>query len=178
MKRFVLSVSAFALLTAITTAAQDAPKKSLNEPPKRGIHWAKGHKPSRSGNPLMIWHNGAIMTSAASAAIFWGPSWVTNPGDKISGMDTWYSGFGNSNYAATSNEYTGTDGQVTSSVPYGGHFVDSSTASGGSKTSVILAEVCRRLPQLRLLRINSGSIRLLLENGWRRRLRSAIYRLR
>jgi hypothetical protein len=147
MKRFVLSVSALALLMALTTAAQNAPNKNLNEPPKRGIHWAKGHKPGRpSKSPDMIWHSGAIMTTAATAAIFWGPSWVTSPGDKISGMDTWYSGFGNSNYAATSNEYTGTNGQVTSSVPYGGHFVDSSTASGGSKTSVILAEVCKVIP--------------------------------
>ena len=133
MKRFVVSVSAFALLMAFTTAAQNAPNKNLNEPPKRGIHWAKGIAPNRGGgSPLMTWHSGAIMTTAATAAIFWGPSWVTNPGDKITGMDTWYSGFGNSNYAATSNEYTGTNGQVTSSVPYGGHFVDSSTASGGS----------------------------------------------
>src|SRR6202795_1196651 len=140
MKRFVLSVSAFALLMAFTTAAQNAPKKSLNEPPKRGIHWAKGHAPKRGGGtPLMLWHSGAIMAPAATAAMFWGPSWVTSPGDKSSGMDTWYSGFGNSNYAATSNEYTGTNGQETSSVPYGGHFVDSSTASGGSKTSAILA---------------------------------------
>src|SRR6202051_1655858 len=140
MKRFVLSVSAFALLMAIATAAQDAPNKNLNEPPKRGIHWAKGHKPSRGGgSPDMIWHSGAIMTTAATAAIFWGPSWVTSPGDKISGMDTWYSGFGNSNYAGTSDEYTGTNGQVTSTVSYGGHFVDSTTARGGHQTSAILA---------------------------------------
>src|SRR5258707_15778794 len=78
----------------------------------------------------MIWHNGAIMTSAATAAIFWGPSWVTNPGDKISRMDTWDSGFGNSNYAATSNEYTGTNGQGTSSVPYGGPFVGTAAQCG------------------------------------------------
>ncbi len=60
MKRFVLSVSAFALLMAITTAAQNAPNKNLNEPPKRGIHWTKGHKPSRpSKSANMTWHNGA-----------------------------------------------------------------------------------------------------------------------
>ena len=94
----------------------------------------------------MIWHSGAIMTTTATSAIFWGPSWVTSPGDKISGMDTWYTGFGNSNYAGTSDEYTGTNGQVTSTVSYGGHFVDSTTASGGSKTSAILAEVCKVIP--------------------------------
>ena len=106
MKKFVLSVLAVALLTSFTAVAQKATNKSQTEPPKRGIHWAKGFAPNRGGgSPLMTWHSGAIMTTAATAAIFWGPSWVTNPGDKISGMDTWYSGFGNSNYAATSNEY-------------------------------------------------------------------------
>src|SRR5664279_189486 len=147
MKRFFVSVLALAVLTALTAGAQDAPKKSQTEPPMRGIHWAKGHaKGGGGGNPDMTWHSGAIMTTAATAAIFWGPSWVTSPGDKITGMDTWYTGFGGSNYAVTSDEYTGTNGQVSSTVTYGGHFVDSTTASGGSKTSAILAEVCKVIP--------------------------------
>jgi hypothetical protein len=145
MKKFVLSVASFTLLLTFGAVAQDASKKTQNEPPKRGIHWAKGHARS-GGSPDMTWHSGAIMTTTATSAIFWGPSWVTSPGDKISGMDTWYSGFGNSNYAGTSDEYTGTNGQVTSTVSYGGHFVDSTTASGGSKTSAILAEVCKVIP--------------------------------
>jgi hypothetical protein len=66
--------------------------------------------------------------------------------DKIAGMDSWYLGFGGSNYAGTSDEYTGTNGQVTSSVSYGGHFVDSTAASGGNKVSPILAEVCKVIP--------------------------------
>src|SRR6202521_1373462 len=144
MKKFVLSVLAVALLTSFTAVAQKATNKSQTEPPKRGIHWAKGFAPNRGGgSPLMTWHSGAIMTTAATAAIFWGPSWVTNPGDKIFGMDTWYSGFGNSNYAATSNEYTGTNGQVTSSTPYGGHFLDSTTARGGGHTFGLPAEGLR-----------------------------------
>jgi hypothetical protein len=145
MKKFALSVASFTLLLTVGAVAQDASKKTQNEPPKRGIHWAKGHARS-GGSPDMIWHSGAIMTTTATSAIFWGPSWVTGPGDKISGMDTWYSGFGNSNYAGTSDEYTGTNGQVTSTVIYGGHFMDSTTASGGSKTSAILAEVCKVVP--------------------------------
>jgi hypothetical protein len=148
MKTFFLSTLVLALLTTLTASAQKAATPNAqHEPPMRGIHWAKGFAHGhRGGSPDMTWHSGAIMTDAATAAIFWGPSWVTSPGDKISGMDTWYLGFGNSNYAATSNEYTGTNGQVTSSVSYGGHFVDSSTASGGSKTSAILAEVCKVIP--------------------------------
>jgi hypothetical protein len=145
MNKFVFSVSAFTLLAAFA-AGQSSPSKLNTEPPKRGIHWAKGHKARSGGSPDMTWHSGAIMTTAATAAIFWGPSWGTNPGDKISGMDTWYTGFGNSNYAGTSDEYTGTNGPVTSGVTYGGHYVDGTTASGGSKTAVILAEVCKMIP--------------------------------
>jgi hypothetical protein len=147
MKKLFLSGSLLALM-AFNAAAQDAPKKTQNEPPKRGIHWAKGHVPASrgGGSPDMTWHSGAIMTSAATNAIFWGPSWATSPGDKISGMDKWYSGFGTSHYAGTSDEYTGTNGQVSSTVSYGGHFVDGTTASGGSSTSAILAEVCKVIP--------------------------------
>src|ERR1700688_4092928 len=111
MKKFALSVASFTLLLTFGAVAQDASKKTQNEPPKRGIHWAKGHARS-GGSPDMIWHSGC----------------------------------GNSNYAGTSDEYTGTNGQVTSTVSYGGHFVDSTTASGGSKTSAILAEVCKVIP--------------------------------
>src|ERR1700693_5129857 len=91
MNKFVLSGSLLALM-AFNAAAQDAPKKTQNEPPKRGIHWAKGHAPAvrTGGNPDMTWHSRAIMTSAGTNAIFWGPSWATSPGDKISGIDKWY----------------------------------------------------------------------------------------
>jgi len=143
MKRFFVSVLAFGVLTTLTAGAQDSPKKSKTEPPMRGIHWAKGFAHHGGGSPDMTWHNGAILTTAATQAIFWGTSWATYTGDKITGMDTWYEGFGGSNYAATSDEYTGTNGQVTSSTSYGGHVVDTTTASGGSKTSAILAEVSR-----------------------------------
>jgi len=51
----------------------------------------------------MTSHNGAIMTTAATAAIFWGTSWPSYTGDKITGMDSWYTGFNGSNYAASSD---------------------------------------------------------------------------
>ena len=55
----------------------------------------------------MTYHGGVIMPTANVTAIFWGTSWANYTGDKISGMDSWYQGFGNSNYAKTSDEYTG-----------------------------------------------------------------------
>ena len=124
------------------------------EPPMLGIHWARGFDPfarvneahsgqaGRKRSPNMTYHGGKIMPTADSTAIFWGPGW-NNPGDKITGLDSWYTGFGNSNYAKTSDEYTGTNGQVGPTTSYGGHIVDTTTASGGGSTSAILAEVCK-----------------------------------
>jgi hypothetical protein len=97
----------------------------------------------RSGSPDMTFHGGDVMPSAAAHAIFWGTSWPTDTTDKISGMDTWYQGYGGSNYAGTATEYTGTNGQVSRSVAYDGHTVDGSAASGGANSSVILQEVAK-----------------------------------
>ena len=116
---------------AVILTAQDlATRKVPQGPPMLGIHWARGVvPPARTSNPDMIFHNGTILVTTSTHAIFWGTSW-TSPGDKISGMDTWYSGFGGSNYAKTSDEYTGTNGQVSASVSYGGHSVDTTKEIG------------------------------------------------
>src|SRR6267142_2615495 len=70
--------------------------------------------------------------------LFWGTSWTSNPGDIISGLDIWYAGFSNSNYAKTSDEYTGTNGQVGPTITHHGFVIDGTQSSGGGNTSVIL----------------------------------------
>ena len=161
MKRCLSIFAVVALLATVAVNAQNAAStsntavKDTSDPrldpdsKARGVHWAKGvvraAKPAKPGGANMLWHNGAIMTDAAARAIFWGPSWGINPGDKISGMDTWYSGYGGSHYAGTTTEYTGTNGRVGTTVTYGGHVVDTTSASGGQQTSTILAEVCRNI---------------------------------
>jgi hypothetical protein len=60
-------------------------------------------------------------------------------------MDLWYNGFNISNYAKTSDEYTGTNGQVTASTNHLGHIVDTSPSTTGANTSTILAEVCKAI---------------------------------
>jgi hypothetical protein len=133
---------------------EDLSKPASNEPPMLGIHWVRGFDPlslvrraSRQQRPRkspdMTWYNGKILTTVATQSIFWGTSWVTYLGDEITGLDSWYTGFSGSNYAATSDEYTGTNGQVSPNITYAGHVIDTSAASGGNSTSAILAEVCR-----------------------------------
>ncbi len=127
----------------------------LNEPPMLGLHWSRevhGARAERAAaiasarsSANMTYHGGKIMPTAVVKAIFWGPSWATAayPGDKITGLDSFYVGHNGSNYAKTVNEYTGTNGTVGASLTYQGHVVDTSTATGGSSTSAILNEVCK-----------------------------------
>jgi hypothetical protein len=114
---------------------------------------ARGHTKTREGqNALnfaarrsanMTYHGGKIMPTAVTKAIFWGTSWGTYSGDKITGVDAWYTGFNGSNYAKTVDEYTGSNGQVGPTTTHQGHVIDTSAASGGGSTSAILAEVAK-----------------------------------
>jgi hypothetical protein len=117
------------------------------------IMWArgveKGARPgqARNSNPLMTYHGGKIMTTAVVTPIFWGPSWTNSTfvGDKMLGINSFYAGFSKSNYADTSDEYTGTNGTVGSTISVNANIIDTSTATGGNNTSAILAEVCRQI---------------------------------
>jgi hypothetical protein len=127
-------------------------QRQQHEPPMLGIHWAKDFNNAapiraarRSAN--MTYHGGKIMPTAVSKAIFWGPSWSNSSfvGDKITGLDSWYTGHSGSNYAKTVDEYTGTNGVVGATTTNQGHVVDTSTAAGGGNTTTILNEVCKQI---------------------------------
>jgi len=148
-----LSVSAPAF-SQNRSGVEDLSLPTSNAPPMLGIHWARGFNPSylqqqaRAGSsttssPDMSYHGGKILTTAVIQSIFWGTSWGTKPGDKIVGLDNWYTGFSNSYYADTSDEYTGSNGTVGPTTTYSGHVIDTSRAASGNNTSSILAEVCR-----------------------------------
>jgi hypothetical protein len=142
----VVATAAPALSETIASPLVAGPALGLVVP--RGGIAASGAAASRlSGSPLMTFHGGKIMPTAKTTAIFWGPSWSNSSfvGDKITGLDSFYAGHGNSNYAKTVDEYTGTNGQVGAATTYSGHLIDTSNASGGGSTSGILAEVARRI---------------------------------
>src|SRR5215469_13533571 len=118
---------------------------------------AAGHSAKEQGtkgggaahnSPLMTNHGGAIMKNVQPVqAIFWGTGWHSADfaGDKIMGMDTFYSGVGTTPYARTCSEYSDPSGDILSdSISYNGHIVDGTIpASGGQRAGSILAEVCR-----------------------------------
>ena len=109
----------------------------------RDAHAAKVSSGARTNRVLMTNHGGKIMTTANVKTIFWGTSWGSYTGDKITGLDSWYSGYGGSNYAKTSAEYSGSNGPVGTTAQFQGHIVDTSPASGGGNSSTILAEVAK-----------------------------------
>lgn len=123
----------------------------LNGPADARVHRAKGFENAAGGfasarrSPNMTYHGGKIMTTANIKAIFWGTSWASYTGDKMTGMDSFYSGWSNSHIAGTNVEYSGSNGQVGASATHAGHVVDATAASGGSSTAAILAAVCRNI---------------------------------
>ncbi len=146
-----LLLSSFVLVVFSVSAwaqANSQERMGVQDPPMLGLHKAKGAPPNPAGNksPQMTWHGGDIMTTAVTKAIFWGTSWgsASFVGDKITGLDSWYSGASGSNYNTTSDEYTGTNGQVSPIISYTGNIVDVSAAPPRApRTSEILGEVCK-----------------------------------
>jgi hypothetical protein len=107
-------------------------------------------KPGGGGSPNLVYHGGPVMAQGAVVkTIFWGASWsdAAFVADKISGLDSFYSGIGGTSYIGTNTEYTQSGGaHVGSSVSYQGHVIDTSAAArNGSRTSTILAEVCKMI---------------------------------
>jgi hypothetical protein len=115
---------------------------------------AHGFVPSRNANRArpthvlqLLWHNGPVMHSTAVLPVYWGSSWSNSSfvGDKVSGLNTLYSGVGGTPYARTNGEYTDASGSVnTSSISRSGNFTDTSaTPSGAPSTTQVLSEVSK-----------------------------------
>jgi hypothetical protein len=141
----------FVLLPAPALRAGDDDPNEKGSPPAH-VHPVKGTKPgSGGGSPLLVFHDGTILSSSKTQAIFWGTRWgdATFADDKISGLDSFYGGFGGSNYAGASTEYDtgGAPPSVSRASTYLGHLVDSSPGpKHAPKTSAVLAEVCKMVP--------------------------------
>jgi hypothetical protein len=147
-----LSLVLFICCSSLLFAQSPNRNPNKNEPPILGPHWtreqAKARPASTSNN--LIYHSGPILPGVTTTAIFWGSSWGSYTGDKITGMDKWYtyvgtvSGGSGSAYEATVNEYTDSTGhQVSTAVSYGGHRVDTSSVPKHISTSAVLSEVCK-----------------------------------
>jgi hypothetical protein len=150
-------VAMAALSVAILCGA--VAKAAAPEVQKNGLAYAKGHTAGHgnTSRALLLYHSGGVMTTGATIkAIFWG-NW-SNPGDKISGIDTLYGGIGNTPYLRSNSEYTQSGGaHVSPTVSYQGSYVDSSaTPSKDPGTSAVLAEVQRGLTASHTTAVSNG----------------------
>ena len=152
LRRALVPLAMLAFVSGVgVTSVSAAPPSELTAGPAHGLIAPRGAgvlyaaaRPARR-NATMTYHGGKIMPTAVTKAIFWGASWATSPDDEVTGIDSFYTGFSGSNYATTSDEYTGSNGQVGATTTYQGHIVDTSAASRGGNTSKILAEVSKEV---------------------------------
>jgi hypothetical protein len=155
-----LVLAAMVVVGLAATAAQaEGGPSNVKSAEAFGIIWEHGNgnengnaggnskgRPQRNVN--LLYHGGPVQTGTTKVfPIYWGSSWGS-PGDKISGLDSFYSGVSGSAYAGTNTEYTNGAGQhVSSSVSFNGDSVDTTAApSGAPSTTQILQEVARRYP--------------------------------
>jgi hypothetical protein len=155
MKRFTwaaATVVAALLVASIVAAAGSA--RVATKAAKLEAKPAHGFIPSRHAKAKLArrvsqltWHNGPVMHSTTVVPVYWGSRWSnsTFKGDKVTGLDTLYSGIGGTAYARTNGEYSDGSGKVnTSSVSRGGDLTDTSaTPSGAPSTNTVLNEVAK-----------------------------------
>jgi hypothetical protein len=114
--------------------------------PERVFKAKGGGGSGGGGSTLMTSHGGTVLVTNKTQAIFWGAEWASASfqGDKVTGLDDFFNGFGGSKYAQTNDEYSGTNGQVTASSTYLGHVFDLSAAPKRAiTTSQAVAEACK-----------------------------------
>jgi hypothetical protein len=163
MKKTLIALAALSLATLAFADRSEVQHGNAPEdlsvhgdPPMLGAHLTReahgANADHAAGNAVanssanMSYHGGKIMTIVNSKAIFWGPSWnnATFAGDKMTGLNQFYSHQANTSYAATVNEYTGSNGKVASAgLTHAGSVIDPTAAS--SSTSAVLAAVCRNI---------------------------------
>ena len=137
--------------TAILSPANPSDATSTNPVTGGQLHgapehlfFARGQNARKQTSVNMTWHGGTILAANKTEAIFWGTSWTTYTGDIVRGIDTFFGGFGGSNYAKTNTEYTGSNGQVTASSIYQGHVIDATAApSRALSVTTAVAEACK-----------------------------------
>lgn len=152
-RRSAVGIAALAVCVAFAAVAATA---ALADPPPalfaggtNGIVFAHGAhgNPHHASSPNLVYHGGNVLASGADVTpIFWGSSWSSYSGDKMSGIDTFYSGVGGTAYAQTNGEYSGTTGPVSTAVGSHAHLVDTDAApSGAPSTGQVLAIVAAKI---------------------------------
>ena len=144
-------------LTLLTACAVDADESSDEQAStgENGLHGApephlnadRASHHGGGGSALLNYGGGSIIKASKTQAIFWGNEWNTASfaGDKITGLDSFFGGFGASNFSSLLTEYYGPVGTyVTTASTYLGHTIDSSAPPSKAITvNQAVAEACK-----------------------------------
>jgi hypothetical protein len=153
--RFTWIIAAVVATVCLASAVAAATSAAAGGPPSIAAGPAFGFVPSHNANhqkprghvSLLVWHNGVVMHSTTTLPVFWGSSWSSSSftGDKVTGLDYFYSHVAGSGYARTNSEYSDASGGVNAtSISKGIDATDTSpTPSGAPSTSQVLAEVAK-----------------------------------
>jgi len=120
----------------------------LTDQPPAIVHFKQGYvRALKRTSSNMTYHNGGVLVANKTEAIFWGSSWGGYTGDIITGLDSFFGGFGNSNYAGITTQYYqisgGSQQFIGAGSTYFGHYIDGTTApSSALSTSQVIAEAC------------------------------------
>ncbi len=154
-RKWIVAVIGIAILGIASVVAAASNASAAGGPPSIAAGPAFGFVPSQNANHSgghgsrvlnLLWHNGPVMHTTTIDPVFWGSSWNNSSfrGDKQSGLDTLYSGIGNTPYLHTNAEYTDASGNVnTAAVSKGSDSIDLTATSGTPTTGQVLAEVAK-----------------------------------
>jgi hypothetical protein len=96
-------------------------------------------------NLMTISRSGQVLRQTTTTAIFWGSEWSnsTFAGDVVSGLDSFFRGFGGSEFAGLATEYYDRSGAITSASSFLGHVIDSTAPPAGTlSASTVINEAC------------------------------------
>jgi hypothetical protein len=100
-----------------------------------------------SAPPDVVYGGGRILPHIAVRVVPAGPSWSQPKfvADKFTGLDAFFAGYANSRYAATADEYSGSNGTVGSALTYQGRGAAASTSVDGRQMTEVLAAACKEV---------------------------------
>jgi hypothetical protein len=112
----------------------------------RGSAHGNGHGPGGGGggksSPDLKNHGGNVLVGTIPVSpVYWGSSWGSYTGDKIDGLERFYSNVGASVYLTTTSEYSGATGSVTHDLRYSGPLYDNSKPARAPSTSDVVNAV-------------------------------------
>ncbi len=147
MRTLFTGVFGFVLLAAGCAAPEDVADETQAlhgaPSPDAKVHWQRdAHKGGGGGSALMTYHGGSVLTTNKTMAVFWGSQWSATSfqGDKVTGLDSFFSGMSGSKIEGVASEYSG----IQNSSQYLGHTFDLSAAPNGAPTtSQAVAEACK-----------------------------------